>query len=736
MAGASTEQFCGSECKGVIRDWVDDDAVRYFPVLAEPAYRFDSAATQAPCNVKRGREPAVHAVVMAPFYRGFIELPGTQNDAKLLKGYFTDRGVQRDFLRVLDGDRVTRKKMLAALDETLPCVRERDQLVFVFTGGSTSYGRWFKPGLENMEAAACDAGNSSDVVQRMCKALRAQVAAVDEAFIGPLNDAIGGNDELVHFSSEVSINVDDGRLNADTVVTGLRASEVANFVTQVRNRGADAFVVLDTNFAAANDLLNLQRSAVPDGGWEWNPKFEEAPAAASTDGNLAALYGSGQMAAFYAANATEMALESPAGADRPVLGNFMFAFTESLRQSPGTGLVELAQSVAAAMAKTAGNSTPVFEASFTGLRFLTPREAIQPREQDIEVIAPAQMRGAVTVEAQSLEVIGRYVGKGKPSFANIDGQPVNIDGNGQFRAVLEDIGGKTAIQLRVYSATNQQLAARSLQIMGKSAEEDDLPVTKGRYALIITNQEYSEDAFPDLLTPKADGDAIAALLTGKFGFKTVLEGEKTAQVSLRLNNASKAQIQNVLFQVRRRLTAEDQLIVYYAGHGENDPDLGAYWVPVDGQPNTDFTWYAADDITRELKRINSLSVLVISDSCYAGGLSRGGLEEKPAKSARDRYLAKASRLKSRQLITSGGEEPVADGGGGGHSVFARALIEALSSMPEATFTASELFEEKVKPAVISAANSVSEGQIPGFYRISRSGDEPGSEFIFEVSKAP
>ena len=65
-----------------------------------------------------------------------------------------------------------------------------------------------------------------------------------------------------------------------------------------------------------------------------------------------------------------------------------------------------------------------------------------------------------------------------------------------------------------------------------------------------------------------------------------------------------------------------------------------------------------------------------------------------------------------------------------HSVFARAMIDALTSIKEPAFTASELLEVKLKPAVISAVNSVGEGQTPGFYRIVKAGDEPGSEFVF------
>ena len=68
------------------------------------------------------------------------------------------------------------------------------------------------------------------------------------------------------------------------------------------------------------------------------------------------------------------------------------------------------------------------------------------------------------------------------------------------------------------------------------------------------------------------------------------------------------------------------------------------------------------------------------------------------------------------------------------SVFAASLIDALQTMPDKTFTASEPFEQKVKPAVISAANAVTEDQSTGSSRITRAGDEPGSEFVFQVAE--
>lgn len=69
-------------------------------------------------------------------------------------------------------------------------------------------------------------------------------------------------------------------------------------------------------------------------------------------------------------------------------------------------------------------------------------------------------------------------------------------------------------------------------------------------------------------------------------------------------------------------------------------------------------------------------MLLIADSCYSGVLAetRGETTATLEREQRDRYLSEMSRLKSRFLMSSGGDEPVADDGGEGLSVFARALV--------------------------------------------------------------
>ena len=728
----STPGFdCDDTCAALLQDLIRERRDRYFPVLSQPTARFDGPAATAACPVKRDGQASVHGLVMAPFYPKFIELEGTQNDAKLLRGFFTDRGVRLEFLRVLDGDQVSRAAMLAAMEASLACVRERDQVVFVFTGGSTSYARWFMPPLADFLEPICADASDDEEQQRLCAAFadpdNNDLAEVDDAY----RRISAANDELVHFSSDTDLDFSNRVWNMAASVDGLTSAELSNFATQVRNRGADVFFILDTNFAAATNLGAYQKYAAPDGSWSWDANISERPPGAGGNPSLAPLFGTGHMAAIYATNGDQMALEGQN--HRPVvLGNLIFSLTETMRTIPDAPLATLAEETARRMAELSDGGRvqlPVFEATSATMRLLAPRAAPPPREQDIEVIAPSPKRGAIAIEGKMLTVVARYGGAEPAYKAMIDGELVEVDGNGQFRRDVPDIEGKAAIQLRVFSKGWEQLATRAI-ILRDAPEEALLKSTGRRYALVISNDTYESEAFPPLKTPKADADVVADILATRFGFALSLPVEAAAPLDLRLENAGKTQILQTLFELRRRLVAEDQLLVYYAGHGENDPDLGAYWVPVDGQPGADFTWIAADEITRELKRMAPQAILVISDSCYAGGLSRAAAEQKPANEARERYLLKSSKLKSRQLMASGGEEPVEDAGGDGHSVFARALIDALGKEDEKAFTASELFEQRIKPAVISAANALSEGQTPGFHRIIKAGDEPGSEFVF------
>ena len=76
------------------------------------------------------------------------------------------------------------------------------------------------------------------------------------------------------------------------------------------------------------------------------------------------------------------------------------------------------------------------------------------------------------------------------------------------------------------------------------------------------------------------------------------------------------------------------------------------------------------------------------------------------------------------MLASGGNEPVSDIGGQGHSVFAKAFLFGLKSMEKKEFTAEELYFSHLKEMV--AGNSE---QTPEYNIIRNSGHE-GGDFVF------
>ena len=231
------------------------------------------------------------------------------------------------------------------------------------------------------------------------------------------------------------------------------------------------------------------------------------------------------------------------------------------------------------------------------------------------------------------------------------------------------------------------------------------------YALVIGIDRYPH--WPQLHTAAGDAQAVDAELRQRYGFRTRLLVDGAA---------TRTNILTAFAEYRRDLHENDNLLIYYAGHGARDGDK-AYWLPYDSDPDSQANWIIADEVTKGIQVIPARHVLVISDSCYSGGLTRAVTANR-APTDRANYLQTMLESKSRVLISSGRDEPVADSGSGGHSVFASALLNGLRSMPDAEFTASNLFTRYVQEAVVGGSK-----QVPLYQMIQDSGHEFG-DFVF------
>jgi TPR repeat protein len=235
------------------------------------------------------------------------------------------------------------------------------------------------------------------------------------------------------------------------------------------------------------------------------------------------------------------------------------------------------------------------------------------------------------------------------------------------------------------------------------------------YALIIGINQYPS-GMSQLRTAVNDAKEVGRLLHDQYGFQVQYLMDK---------EATRFKILEAIKKLRSTLNEEDNLLIYYGGHGHYDKDADkAYWLPVDAESAASPNVIMADDLTSEIRALPSRHVLIVSDSCYSGDLSRDASEPPPPATPTPKYLLKELQAKSRSVMASGGDEPVSDSGAEGHSVFAYALLKALQTYPDPAFSADELFYASVRKQVAGNSN-----QIPKYTHLRDSGDADG-DFIF------
>jgi len=186
-----------------------------------------------------------------------------------------------------------------------------------------------------------------------------------------------------------------------------------------------------------------------------------------------------------------------------------------------------------------------------------------------------------------------------------------------------------------------------------------------RVALLIGNNAYTAP-IPRLETPVADIEKIAAILRERFGYDARI-----------LRNAGKAEIIAAFNRIAAESQAEDSIVLFYAGHGYLMDDTGmGFWIPVDASVTTAANWISNTDIGKLLHAIPARQLILVSDSCFSGTLTK---EQKVGEAA-SLKPEEVLRRRSVLVLSSGDDEPVSDEGKGGHSVFAWNLARSLDAI--------------------------------------------------------
>ena len=357
----------------------------------------------------------------------------------------------------------------------------------------------------------------------------------------------------------------------------------------------------------------------------------------------------------------------------------------------------------------------------------------------IEIIEPPMIltRGRPTVKLRSAvrerEIIGKVLAPAGLHSLKINDEAYSLDKHNLFWVDIPILSASTPVQIVAIDTEGRRVAmdfAFEAQRFDLDASDAAINTRQhktsvalgGYYALVIGNNRYAH--FPSLDTAVNDAKSTAEILSRKYGYKTVL-----------LENADRYAILSALNKLREKLTEKDNLLIYYAGHGELDKkNTRGYWLPVDAEVDSTANWISNVAITDILNAIPAKHIMVVADSCYAGTLSTTSMARPDVamtKEIREEWIEIMSETRARTVLTSGGIAPVMDGGGGEHSVFAKAFIDTLEAN-EGIMEGHTLYRN-VLSQVRSRSQSLDLEQIPEYAPIKHAGHEAGEFFFQPVS---
>ena len=326
------------------------------------------------------------------------------------------------------------------------------------------------------------------------------------------------------------------------------------------------------------------------------------------------------------------------------------------------------------------------------------------------------------------EIMGKVNAPAGLKSLIINDKSESVDPQGIFRVLVALSEQRTPVSIIAVDNQGKRAMVEFTFVRGQVPQQASMPVNNDvgavsnefsrYYALVIGNNDYKQ--FNKLETPINDAKTIADVLSKRYGFQ-----------STTLINANRFMMLAAITRISQRMTDKDNLLIYFAGHGELDASKSeGYWLPVDADKTNRRKWIPNKAISDIISSMEAKRVLVIADSCYAGTLTATSLPQYETigePSRRLTFLRTVAKSKARTALTSGGISPVADRGGGNHSIFASALLDILNGNQQ-IMEGQKLHRELVARVSIAPEANVLK-QVPQYAPIRHSGHESG-EFFF------
>jgi len=329
-------------------------------------------------------------------------------------------------------------------------------------------------------------------------------------------------------------------------------------------------------------------------------------------------------------------------------------------------------------------------------------------------------KGEIQYSESDIEIRGSASDESGIYKIQINNEEAEVAGDGSFRHSIRLAYGRNSVQIQATDLKDNTAEMNFVILratagdtdagrgVGEAEEPEQTVSSTGiNYALLIGIESYDDPDITDLDEPVADADHLKKVLTENYDFDS-------SHVKL-LQNPDKAALFAELDELARKVTREDSVLIFYAGHGMWDQQFEqGYWLPKDAGNNSRAQWISNSDIRDYIRAIHSRHTLLISDACFSGGIfkSRDGL------TGSDKAIQELYSMPSRKAMTSGTLTEVPD-----HSAFLKFLSKRLQENTQQFMSADQLFY-RFREAVINNSPNT-----PQYGVIYEAGDE-GGEYIF------
>lgn len=349
--------------------------------------------------------------------------------------------------------------------------------------------------------------------------------------------------------------------------------------------------------------------------------------------------------------------------------------------------------------------------SLPAIRWITPQLQYTNSQRNDLVV-----EGEITSEVTLKEI---HFSVSDPD-KNVREKKIEIDANTHSKAFKQSLSlpdGQHELKITAVNINGGQVSSVRTILIGKDAIADAVSIDRKDYAILFATDKY--DHWSDLVNPVEDAQAIAAELKSRYGFEVeVVENPTQEDVFIKIGE-----------YVQRKFKPQDQLMIFFAGHGYFDDTFGEGFVVARNSLEDDkakTTYISHSRLRSVINNIPCEHIFLTMDVCFGGTFDPVIAKERGESSYKEatlsEFLVRKLSYKTRKYLTSGGKTYVSDGIAGKHSPFALKLLQALkdSGGNDRILTIEEIrsYVEKLVPEPRSG---------------SFGDDNPASDFVF-VSK--